>query len=172
MWCLPRFLPRKPGVDERKPGVGGQAPRIRIQRSLKVHQTEYRDTPPALSPVSRRDYRRYVYRTLRQRTSTAGLQMWVTCNAYERRAATGYSNLQYHPHPSSAQSRAYKLCPASWRRFEDGATPLPAGASHSQSARCSRTFVLVARPFPLLFTKRSALSKRTRTLGHYHTEPY
>ena len=97
MWCLPRFLPRKPGVDERKPGVGGQAPRIRIQRSLKVHQTEYRDTPPALSPVSRRDYRRYVYRTLRQRTSTAGLQMWVTCNAYERRAATGYSNLQYPP---------------------------------------------------------------------------
>ena len=24
----------------------------------------------------------------------------------------------------------------------------------------------------VLYAKRSALSKRTRTLGHYHTEPY
>ena len=40
----------------------------------------------------------------------------------------------------------------------------------SQEVRVTVIYKLLNQT--LLFSKRSALSKRTRTLGHYHTEPY
>ena len=64
-----------------------------------VHQTEYRDTPPALSPVSRRDYRRYGLPTTVRYVnvlSTAGLHGYKCGKHVKRvRAPSGYRLLQF-----------------------------------------------------------------------------